>query len=324
MTVESTLTKTATAIVAAAALSLGAAVSAKADSSDPIKIPIHNWSSQIVGANIVGKILNEAGYEAEYIPADSQVVYTSMCEGDIDLVHEVWQGAFGVAFEKVVDEGCVVDAATHDAKTREEWWYPSYVEEVCPGLPDWEALNKCADLFKTPETGDKGRFLAGPVDWLKHDHERVEGLGMNFQVVNAGSAAALWAELESASKRKEPIVLFNWTPNFIEAIYEGKFVEFPAYDPACKDDPAWGMNAEKTYDCGNPKDGYLKIGVWQGMPEKWPGAYKIMQRMNFSNLDIAVMSKLADIDGMEPEEAADKWLADNEAKWRGWIEGIGS
>ena len=30
-----------------------------ADSSDPIKIPIHNWSSQIVGAQIVGKILNE-------------------------------------------------------------------------------------------------------------------------------------------------------------------------------------------------------------------------------------------------------------------------
>ena len=60
------------------------------------------------------------------------------------------------------------------------------------------------------------------------------------------------------------------------------------------------------------------------MPEKWPGAYKILQQMNFSNLDIAVMSKLADIDGMEPEEAADQWLADNEAKWRGWIEGAGS
>jgi hypothetical protein len=31
----------------------------------------------------------------------------------------------------------VIDAATHDAKTREDWWYPSYVEDVCPGLPDF-------------------------------------------------------------------------------------------------------------------------------------------------------------------------------------------
>lgn len=302
---------------AALAATLGAAASVSA--AETIRIPLHNWSSQIVGAYIVGKILEETGAEIEYVPADSQVVYTSMCEGDVDLVHEVWQGAFGVAFEKVVDEGCVIDAATHDAKTREEWWYPAYVEEMCPGLPDWKALNACAEKFTTPETAPKGRFLAGPVDWLKHDSERVEGLGMDFQVVNAGSAAALWAELEAASKTKQPIVLFNWTPNFIEAMYDGKFIEFPEYDPACKDDPSWGMNKDKTYDCGNPKDGYLKIGVNEELPERAPEAYAVIQNINFSNLDIAVMAKLADVDGMEPEEAADKWLADNEAKWKSWL-----
>ncbi len=314
--------KTLCSLVMAAGLGLSG--TALAESSDPIKIPIHNWSSQIVGAYVVGKVLEEAGYEAEYVPSDSQVVYTSMCEGDIDLVHEVWQGAFGVAFEKVVGEGCVIDAATHDAKTREEWWYPAYVEKLCPGLPDWQALNKCSEMFATPETKPNGRFLAGPVDWLKQDAERVEGLGMNFNVVNAGSASALWAELESASKRNAPIVLFNWTPNFIEAIYDGKFIEFPEYAEGCKDDPAWGLNKELTHDCGNPKDGYLKIGVWKGMPDKWPKAYGIVQKINLSNADIALMAKLADIDGMEPEEAADKWMADHETKWRGWLEGSGS
>ena len=318
--------KTTKVMMAAAGLTtvLAFGGTAIADSSEPIKIPLHNWSSQIVGAYIVGKILQENGNSVEYIPSDSQVVYTSMCEGDIDLVHEVWQGAFGVAFEKVVDEGCVIDAATHDAKTREEWWYPAYVEEQCPGLPDWKALNDCAELFSTPETSPKGRFLAGPVDWLKHDHERVEGLGMNFEVVNAGSAAAIWAELDSAVKRKAPIVHFNWTPNFIEALYEGKFIEFPDYDPACKDDPAWGLNPDNTYDCGNPKDGYLKIGVYEDLPEIWPQAYKVIQSINFTNLDIAIMAKLADVDGMEPEEAAAKWLEDNESKWRAWLEGASS
>ena len=198
-----------------------------ADSSDPIRIPLHNWSSQLVGAEVVGGILEDAGFEVEYVSSDSYGVYQSMCDGEIELVHAVWEGAFGVAFQEQVDKGCVLDFATHNAVTREEWWYPAYVEDQCPGLPDWEALNDCASIFSTAETGDKGRFLGGPVDWLYGDAERVEGLGMNFEVVNAGSAATLWAELDAASVDETPIVLFNWTPNFIEAVYEGDFIEFP-------------------------------------------------------------------------------------------------
>ena len=288
------------------------------DSSDPIKLPIHNWSSQIAGVYAVGAILESTGNTVEYISADSSAVYTAMCEGDMDLVHEVWQGAFGTSFEPRVEEGCVIDAATHDAKTREDWWYPAYVADACPGLPDWEALNDCAALFATPDSGGKGRFLGGPVDWLKGDQERVDGLGMDFIVENAGTAGALWAALDAASANNEPIVLFNWTPNFVEAMYEGAFIEFPTYEDACKTDASWGINPETTHDCGNPKDGYLKLGVNVEFPNKWPNAYAAVQQMNLTNLDVAQLAMYVDIDGMEPEDAAAKWLADNCARWTGW------
>jgi len=306
------------ATTAAPAATTAAPAAAAADSSDPIKLPIHNWSSQIAGVYAVGAILESTGNSVEYISADSTLVYTSMCEGDMDLVHEVWEGAFGVAFMEQVDAGCVIDAATHDAKTREEWWYPSYIEDVCPGLPDWQALNACAEMFATPDSGGKGRFLGGPVDWLKGDQERVEGLEMDFIVENAGTAGALWAALEAASANQEPIVLFNWTPNFIEAMYDGKFIEFPTFADECRTDASWGLNPETTHDCGNPKDGYLKLGVWEGFPAKWPNAYAAVQKMNFSNLDIAQLAMYVDIDGMEPEDAAALWLAENCARWTGW------
>lgn len=289
------------------------------DSTDPIRIPIHNWSSQIVGAEVVGGILEEAGYSVEYVPSDSQAVYTAMCEGDIELVHEVWEGAFGVAYQEQVDAGCVVEAHNHNAVTREDWWYPSYVEDDCPGLPDWEALNACAAMFATAETGDKGRFLGGPVDWLKGDEERVEGLGMDFEVVNAGSAATLWAELDAASANEEPIVLFNWTPNFVEAIYDGKFIEFPEFEEACRTDPEWGINKELTHDCGNPATGYLKTGVGVHFQEKWPGAYDIVSRIDFTNPELAKMAAMVDVDELEASEAAAKWLADNESMWKAWL-----
>jgi basic membrane protein A len=40
--------------------------------------------------------------------------------------------------------------------------------------------------------------------------------------------------------------------------------------------------------------------------------------MNFTNLDIAQLAMYVDIDGMEPEDAAALWLADNCARWTGW------
>ncbi|WP_116598397.1 ABC transporter substrate-binding protein [Primorskyibacter marinus] len=305
----------------AAGLSLSATATFAEDSSDPIVIPTHNWSSQIVMSHVVGQIFESMGANVEYVSTDSQAVYESVRLGDVTLELEVWEGAFGNSFRAAQEKGGIVDAGDHNAITREDWWYPSWTKDACPGLPDWEALNACKAEFVTPETGENGRFLGGPVDWLKHDAERVEALDMDFTVVNAGSASALWAEVAAAEKTKRPVVIFNWTPNFVEALYPGEFVEFPKWEEGCDTDPSVGPNPDATYDCGNPANGYLKKAAWDGMEEKWPAAYKTLTEVSFTNPQIAEMAKLVDIDEMEPEEAASAWLESNEDVWKPWVAG---
>jgi glycine betaine/proline transport system substrate-binding protein len=317
-TVRGSLIATAVSTTVGAMVALSSPAFAE-DSSDPIIIPVHNWNSQIVMSNVVGQMFEEMGNNVEYVSTDSQAVYESVRLGDVTLELEVWEGAFGAAFNEALEKGGIVDAGDHDAVTREDWWYPDYVADLCPGLPDWEALNACSEKFATPETGDSGRFLGGPVDWLKHDQERVDALGMDFKVVNAGSASALWAELAAAKKRGEPIVLFNWTPNFIEAVHPGAFIEFPEHVPGCNEDPALGPNPDATYDCANPPNGYLKKAAWDGMEEKWPAAFAVLEQISFTNPQIAEMAKLVDVDELEPEEAAAEWLAQNEDVWKAWI-----
>lgn len=292
------------------------------DSSDAIIIPIHNWTSQIVGAEIVGQILTRGGATVEYLSSDSGApVYEAMCLGDVSLVHEVWESSFGVPFEENVAKGCVIDAATHDTKTREEWWYNAAAGEACPELPDWTALLEpdCIAALSVAETGDNARYLGGPVEWQKKDPERIAALDLPVTVVNAGTADAIWAELESAVANGTPIMSFNWTPNFVDAVYEGGFVEFPDYEEGCFDDPAWGSNPDATYDCGNPKGAYLKIGTWEGFEAKWPHAYDVLTNINFTNLDLATMAAQGDIDGMSVEDNAAKWLADNEDRVSAWV-----
>ncbi|QCO57602.1 glycine/betaine ABC transporter substrate-binding protein (plasmid) [Pseudorhodobacter turbinis] len=311
--------KTMTTALTAAALTIVPFAAMSADSSDPIVIPIHNWSSQIVMSKIVGEMLEGIGNHVEYVTTDSQAVYESLRLGDVTLEMEVWEGAFGASFRTAMDKGGIVDVGDHNAVTREDWWYPMWTKEACPGLPDWEALNECAAVFATPETGDKGRYLDGPVDWLKHGQERVAALDMDFVVVNAGSAAALWAEIGAAEADKRPVVVFNWTPNFAEAVWPGEFVEFPAWEDGCDTDPAVGPNPDEVFDCGNPADGYLKKAAWEGMEEKWPDAFHVLQQINFTNPQIAAMAKLVDIDDMEPEDAAIEWMDANKAVWESWV-----
>lgn len=312
-----------TTLLSATAIALAGTGSALAeDSKDPIIIPIHNWSSQIVMSHVVGQIFESMGSNVEFVTTDSQAVYESVRLGDVHLELEVWEGAFGKSFRDALEKGGLHDAGDHNAVTREDWWYPAWTKDSCPGLPDWKALNDCAAKFATAETGDKGRFLGGPVDWLKHDQEKVDALGMNFVVVNAGSAAALWAEIGAAEKDKRPVVVFNWTPNFAEAVWPGEFVNFPEWVEGCDKDPSVGPNPDALYDCGNPANGYLKKAAWDGMKDKWPAAYKVLTQISFTNPQIAEMAKLVDIDELEPEEAAAEWLENNESVWKPWVEAV--
>ena len=93
---------------AAAALTMTlASVSGQslADSSEPIVIPTHNWSSQVVMAYVVGGIFESMGNNVEYVSADSQGVYEAIRLGDVTISHEVWQSSFGASFYNAMAKG---------------------------------------------------------------------------------------------------------------------------------------------------------------------------------------------------------------------------
>jgi glycine betaine/proline transport system substrate-binding protein len=289
------------------------------ESSDPIKIIDNNWSSQKVLARVAQQLLEKVGYQTRIVPSDSQGQFPAMGLGDLHLQMEIWEGTMAQNFDKEVKAGRMIDVGSHVATTREDWWYPNYVEEICPGLPDWKALNDCAEKLSVAETAPNARYLAGPVDWIKHDPERIKALGLNVTVVNAGSAAALFGELKSAAARKEPIILFNWSPNWVGAAYPGKFIEFPKYSKECSTDASWGLNPNETYDCGNPVGGYLKKGVWSGFEKKWTCGFELVQNINFTGPMVDQAAAMVDVDGLTHDAAAAAWIDKHPAEVAKWM-----
>jgi glycine betaine/proline transport system substrate-binding protein len=197
--------------------------------------------------------------------------------------------------------------------------YPAYVEEMCPGLPNWEALNGCAEIFATPETLPKGRFLDYPADWGTTNVDRIAALGLNLVSVPAGSEGALVAEIKSAVSRKEPLVVQFWKPHWLHASIDMKIVALPTYAKGCHDDPSWGLNPDATYDCDWER-GYIKKMIWSGMKDKWPAAYRLLQNYTLTNEDQIPMMKAIDIDGRDLVEVVSEWVEANEARWKPWVD----
>jgi glycine betaine/proline transport system substrate-binding protein len=303
-------------LVAAVLAPVGAA--AEAESADPIKLTLHDWTGQLVTTRIMGEVLKKAGYNVEYVQADYLAQFAGLKTGDLHVAMEIWETTGREAMDEAVGSGSVENLGETGMQAIEEWWYPSYMKEVCPGLPDWNALNDCAEAFSTAETAPKGRYLGGPVTWGGFDEERVEALELDFEVVHAGTDAALFAELESAVQRKAPVLLWVYAPHWAPVKFEGEWVEFPKYEPACYTDPAWGSNPDATHDCGKPRGPIWKV-AWSGMKDKWPGAHEAVKAFNIANDEMGAMISKIDLDGAKLEDVVDEWLKANEARWSEWI-----
>jgi len=288
------------------------------DSSDPIKLTLHDWSGQLITTTLMGEVLEEAGNNIEYVQADYIAQFAGLKTGDLHLAMEIWETTGREALDEAVNSGNVVNMGETGMMAIEEWWYPAYMEERCPGLPNWEALNDCAPEFATAETAPMGRYLGGPVTWGGFDEERVEALGLDFEVVHAGTDAALFAELEAAYQRQDPIVLWVYAPHWAPAKYEGKFVEFPEFSKECYEDPSVGMNPNAAYDCGKPT-GPIWKAAWAGLPDTWPNAASVIDNFTISNEDMGAMVADVDLNGMSVEDVVAAWMSDNESTWQGWI-----
>ena len=295
------------------ALVLFAGFSTVAKAADPIRIPVLNWSSQIVMANVMAQAFEELGYDVELVPAESATRYEAVRVGELHVAHETWESTMALPFYEAMDKGGLIDAGSHDLITFEEMGIPNWVieEGLCPGLPSWEALKspECAANFATPDSDGKGRWLEGPYEWhTEVMPNRLKGLGIDdlWMVKFAGTADALWAELEAAKKEGRGTIIFNWSPNFTDAA-GFTFIDFPPYFEGCRLENGGTL---ETTGCGSPK-GWLKKAAHIKFPITHTSAYKFYTKMEFTAPNIGEMANYVDNEGMTHAEAATAYIANN-------------
>ncbi|WP_174615327.1 glycine betaine ABC transporter substrate-binding protein [Virgibacillus ihumii] len=117
------------------------------------------------------------------------------------------------------------------------------------------------------------------------------------------SAAAMTAALDKAIEDKEPIVVTGWIPHW-------KFIE---YDLKMLEDPKGAYGGKEK----------IKTLVRKGLKEDMPGAYKFFDQFHWKPDDLQkVMLKIEN--GQSEQEAAKKWVKNNQDLVSSWIKGVES
>ena len=289
------------------------------ETDEPVKLAINEWTGQHITTHIAGKLLQTLGYKVEYVTAGYVPQFTAMAQGTLHASLEMWNNLSTEIYDKAIASGGVVDIGPLGLETLEGWAYPKHMEEICPGLPDWKALNDCAQAMATADTFPDGRILAYPAEWGIRSAQKVKGLRLPYQAVPAGSEGALVAELKAAAAGKKPLVMEFWAPHWVLAEVDVGWVDLPAHAPECETDPGWGQNASEVHDCGflNPQ---VTKTVWSGFEEKWPAAYAFLVDFQVDARDQAAMMRDVDQKNLKLEDVTEEWIANNEARWKPWID----
>ena len=294
------------------------------ESNDPIKLAINEWTGQHITTHIAGEILKRMGYNVEYLIVSYLPQMDALMDNGVTATMEVWELTTLEAYNRVLDSGKVINLGDTGIISKEGWVYPAYVEERCPGLPDWSALENCADLFAVAETLPKGRIIDYPEEWTGENSlsdQWLEGLRLDgkFITVPAGSEGAMIAELKSAIVRKSPLLFFFWGPHWIHSAYDVKWVEMPPYEAKCGEDPSVGFYSDTLNDCGL-SIGFVRKVAWKGIQDKWPAAYEFLKSYKITN-DVQESLMIAvDVNGEDLEKVTKTWVDDNEEIWRPWVD----
>jgi glycine betaine/proline transport system substrate-binding protein len=195
------------------------------------------------------------------------------------------------------------------------WYLPTYLLTEHPELATGEGLAnpESAALFATAETGDKGQLLFGDPSWVTYEADIIENLGLNFQIVQAGSEEAILSSLDAAYSRQDPVLFYFWTPHSIHAKYELTRVALPEYSEEC-----YAKAESGGVDCDYPSDNLFKI-FWPGLKDAAPDAYTLLKNMSYTTEDQISMIAAVELENKPVEEAARAWLDANQATWQAWL-----
>ncbi|MDO0945710.1 MULTISPECIES: glycine betaine ABC transporter substrate-binding protein [Chromohalobacter] len=263
------------------------ATTAQAQDKGTINLAYVEWSSTVASTNVMRAVLEQAGYEVETSSLSAAAMWQSVATGDTDALLAGWlptthEDYYAQLKDQLVDTGVNLDGTKLGLVVPAD----SEVDSIAD-------LNAHADDFDNKITGiDPGAGIMRLTDKVIEEYD----LDLNLQ---SGSGATMTAALKSAIANDEEIAVTGWTPHWMFARWDLKYLDDPKN--------VYG-GAEQIHTI-----------VRQGLEEDMPEAYAILDAFEWTAEDMGEVMLMNQEEDSDPYENAKQWVEDNQDLVQEWL-----
>ncbi|MFF5716894.1 ABC transporter substrate-binding protein [Streptomyces buecherae] len=280
-----------------------------------VTLSVQSW----VGAQgnvAVAKYLleHELDYRVDTVQVDEVPAWDALSQGRVDAILEDWghpeQERRYVEEKKTIARGGDLGVQGHIG-----WWVPKYFADAHPDVTDWKNLNKYAHRLRTAESGRKGQLLDGSPSYVTHDKALVKNLGLDYQVVFAGSEAAQITQIKQFAKQKKPFLTYWYEPQWLFNEVPMVEVKLPEYTEECA---TRGAEDPASVDCAYPTTSLQKY-LNADFADKGGDAARFLGKFHWSKEHQNDVSEMIASQGLSADEAAERWVRANPEVWKRWL-----
>ncbi|PAU76445.1 glycine betaine ABC transporter substrate-binding protein [Halomonas salipaludis] len=274
-----------TSLALAAGVGLTAAGAAQAQ--DSVNLAYVEWASEVASTNVVRAVLEQAGYEVDMTSLSAAAMWQALSTGDADAIVAAWLPTTHAEYlERVGDD--VEDLGPNLDGTKLGLVVPEYTD-----VDSIEDLNDNADLFDGEIIGiDPGAGLMGLTEDVVDEYD----LDLRLR---SGSDATMVAALSSAINNEEDIVVTSWTPHWMFARWDLKYLDDPQ--------EIYG-GAEQIHTV-----------VRQGLGDDMPEVHAILDAFEWTPEQMGEVMLMNQEDDSDPYENAQQWVEDNQDLVEEWL-----
>lgn len=273
------------ALISGAGLAAGGMV--QAQDKGTINLAYVEWSSEVASTNVVRAVLEQEGYDVEMTSLSAAAMFQALSTGDADAIVAAWLPSTHENYMERVGEN-VEDLGQNLDGTKLGLVVPEYTD--VDSIAD---LNDNADDFNGEIIGiDPGAGL------MSLTEEVVDTYDLDLQL-RSGSGATMTAALSSAIENEEDIVVTGWTPHWMFARFDVKYLEDP----------------ENVYGGAEQIHTVVRDGLKDDMPE----AYAILDAFEWTPEQMGEVMLMNQEEDSNPYENAKQWVEDNQDVVEEWI-----